>query len=370
MPTYFDHNATTPLNPEVLAQMVPYLSDYFGNPSSLHQAGRLAKSAIDTARQAVAEAINCQAQQVFFTSGGTESNNWVFQAHADHKFCIGSVEHASVISAAKHYARQAVSYIPVDETGVYQTDSLSFTDEKVLLSAQLVNNETGVIQPVQSIAANKGSAKLHCDASQVIGKVALDFTALNVDFLTLSAHKFNGPKGCAALVVKDPDWLQARTVGGFQEFAKRAGTENVAAIVGMGHAITLAVQQQSQQVTTALRDYFEQGLQAMGAVIFAQQAPRVGNTSFFALPHFHGETLLMACDKAGFALASGSACHSQVTEPSHVLAAMGIDDAVAINAIRASFAASNTQQEVDELLGFLNEQLEKLPASIKSMNHS
>lgn len=372
MSVYFDHNATTPLDAEVLAFMMPYLKSHYANPSSLHQAGRIAKSAIDTARHEIAKAINCEPQQVFFTSGGTESNNWVFQAHQGWGFWVGSVEHASVLSTAKLYALQTPKTVAVDELGRYQFDDLDLGNEQSLISVQLVNNETGVIHAIEQLQGMLGATKLHCDASQAIGKVAVDFAAMGVDFLTLSAHKFNGPKGCGALIAKDPEDLQARAVGGFQEAAKRAGTENVAAIVGMGKAITLAVanQQLRNATTTQLRDYFEQGLLNLGATIFAQQANRVGNTSFFALPYFHGETLLMECDKAGYALASGSACHSQVTAPSHVLSAMGVSEEIAINAIRASFAASNTQAEVDGLLRFFKQQLENLPSIIKSVVNS
>ncbi|MBL7003062.1 MAG: cysteine desulfurase [Gammaproteobacteria bacterium] len=362
----FDHNASTPLAAEALDKMLPYLQSLYGNPSSLHQSGRVAKSAIETARAELAECINCYPDQIIFTSGGTESNKLVLNYVSQLESAVGSVEHASVLENISSSASN-LSYVPVNEQGVYQIVGLP--DVK-FISIQYVNNETGVVQPVAELRKTCQNALLHVDASQAVGKLKVDFLDLGIDFMTLSAHKFNGPKGVGALVVKDPISFSALQKGGYQESSKRAGTENVAAIVGMGHAATLLKQNLPQRIEkiTKLRDHFEQQLMKIpGVTIFSSSVERVSNTCFFALPFFHGETFLMECDRAGFELASGSACHSSVTEPSHVLKAMGIDESIAINAIRASFGVNNTVQQIDEFIQFINNKLENLPVSIKSV---
>ncbi len=365
MSVYFDHNASSPLNADVLQAMLPYLQNVHANPSSLHSSGRLARDAVEKARQQIALAVNCEPQQVVFTSGGTEANNLVLQAHKALAFYIGAVEHASVIDAAQKI--KDIQLIDVDGLGVYQPIKSSV--DGGFVSLQLVNNETGVIQPIEALKQGFSDALVHCDAAQAVGKIKVDFKALDVDFLTISAHKFNGPKGAGALIVKKPEALNALLVGGYQEAGIRAGTENVPAIVGMGLAAELAganLEQRAQQFAL-VRDYFEQKLTSVqGVSVFSQQAKRVANTCFFALPYFHGETFLMECDRAGFELASGSACHSSVTTPSHVLQAMNIDESLSLNAIRASFGVGNTHQEIDEFIQFIHDKLENLPASIKS----
>ncbi len=363
MVIYFDHNASTPLNSEVLKKMMPYLQGVHANPSSLHQLGRLAKNALETARQQVADAVNCEVRQVVFTSGGTEANNTVLQAFKHQPLAVGAVEHASVLEPVAE--SQALLHA-VDENGVYHLD----IDSKVrFISLQLVNNETGVIQPIADMNKADEHLLLHTDASQAVGKLVVDFKALKVDFMTLSAHKFNGPKGVGALIIKNPDAFKPLLKGGFQEHGVRAGTENIAAIVGMGQAASMACEHLSlrRQKLAELRDYFEQQLkQFKGVTIFSESVNRVCNTSFFSVPFFHGETFLMECDRAGFALASGSACHSRVTTASHVLQAMSVDDDVALNAVRASFGSDNTKQQVDDFIQFVQMKLENLPASIKS----
>lgn len=365
MPAYFDHNASSPLNDDVFNHMLPYLQNVHANPSSLHQSGRLAKSAIETARLQIAQAVNCDPQQVVFTSGGTEANNMVLQAHKSLSLYVGAVEHASVLEAAQNI--KSTHLVLVNEQGVYQP--LNADVSAALVSLQLVNNETGVVQPIVEVTKGLSDCMIHCDASQALGKISVDFKTLGVDFLTLSAHKFNGPKGAGALIVKKPSAFSALLLGGLQEHGVRAGTENVASIVGMGLAAEIAQQTLAgrAQQFALIRDYFEQQLKKInGAYIFSEQVDRVSNTCFFALPYFHGETFLMECDRAGFELASGSACHSSVTTPSHVLQAMNIDEALSLNAIRASFGVDNTRQQIDEFIQFIQVKLENLPASIKS----
>lgn len=365
MRAYFDHNASSPLLPEVFEAMRPYLLGVHGNPSSLHQSGRLAKSAIESARLKVAQKINCQPQQVIFVAGGTEANNYVLQAMQHLNQSIGRVEHASIIEPAIALSKNTsklINWVEVNEQGLYDSNhKLS----EGFASLQLVNNETGVIQPIFQIKANNPKVLIHTDASQAMGKIAVDFKALNVDFMTLSAHKFKGPKGIGALIVKNISALNSVIKGGKQEQNKRAGTENVAAIVGMGKAIECI--QNDHSHVSQLMSLFESQLSSFkNLTIFSKQASRVANTCYFALPYFHGETLLMEADKAGFELASGSACHSQVTEPSHVLKAMQVEEGLALNAIRVSFGQENTFEEVDGFLHFLQHRLENLPAVIKS----
>lgn len=365
MSAYFDHNASSPLNSDVLQSMLPYMQHHHANPSSLHRSGRIARDAVEAARQRIASAINCEPQQVIFTSGGTEANNLVLQANKQMPFHIGAVEHASVLEPARKIKK--INLIAVDNQGLYQF--MSDSTEPAFISMQLVNNETGVIQPIMGIKNKNPNVLIHCDASQALGKIEVDFKALDIDFLTLSAHKFNGPKGVGALIVKKPEALDAMVLGGLQEKKLRAGTENVAAIVGMGLAAEMAQKNITQRMQhfADIRDYFEMQLKKLhGATIFSEQAKRVANTCYFSLPFFHGETFLMECDRAGFELASGSACHSSVTTPSHVLQAMNIDEGLALNAIRASFGVDNTRQQIDEFIQFIQDKLENLPASIKS----
>jgi len=366
MPAYFDHNASSPIDDKTLQAMLPYLQAVHANPSSLHQAGRLAKSAIETARLQIAQFVNCEPNQVVFMSGATEANNMVLQAHKLLLLNVGAVEHASVFSAAQKLDH--VEWVKVNEHGVYQPESVS--PDVGFISLQLVNNETGVIQPIAHIKEKYPNTLFHCDVAQALGKAEVDFKALGVDFLSLSAHKFNGPKGAGALIIKKPEAFDALIVGGYQEGGLRAGTENVAAIVGMGLAAESAHAQLKERIQRflSLRDYFEDQLkQIQGVTIFSDSVNRVCNTSYFALPYFHGETFLMECDRAGFALTSGSACHSNVTTPSHVLRAMNIDESLALNAIRASFGVDNTRQQIDEFIKFIHVKLENLPASIKSV---
>lgn len=365
MTAYFDHNASSPLHADVLQCMLPYMQHHHANPSSLHRSGRIARDAVEAARRQVANAVKCEPQQVIFTSGGTEANNMVLQANKQYPFYIGAVEHASVLEPAKKI--KAINLISVDQQGQYHLDIDSL--EPAFISLQLVNNETGVIQPIARVKNHYPESLVHADAAQALGKIEVNFKQLNIDFLTLSAHKFNGPKGAGALIVKKPEAIKALVTGGLQERNLRAGTENVAALVGMGLAAELAQQHITQRILhfTSVRDYFEKKLkQISGVTVFSEHANRVSNTCFFALPFFHGETFLMECDRAGFELASGSACHSSMTTPSHVLQAMNIDESLSLNAVRASFGVDNTRQQIDEFIQFIQDKLENLPASIKS----
>ena len=380
MSVYFDHNASSTLLPEVLEAMLPLMSGSHGNASSLHGSGRLLRSAIESARARVAQLVAVEPRQVIFTSGGTEANNLALKGAVDAcarpVLMSSPIEHASLLEPLRQLQGKGarVAFMQVLETGVVDADqAAALIDEQQpeWLSLQAANNETGVLQPVARIAAlarERGLRRLHCDATQMAGKLPLDFAALGVDMMTLSAHKFGGPQGVGALVVRPDLRLEPLLAGGPQEQGRRAGTENAALIAGFGKACELAANDlpERQAFLLELRTRFEARLKEIaGVVIFGEAAERLPNTSFFAIPYYHGETLLMELDKAGFALASGSACHSEVTRPSHVLTAMGVDEDLALNAVRVSFGMENSLQQVDRLIEALQQLINRLPAAVR-----
>lgn len=375
MQIYFDHNATSPLHPEVVEAILPYLKNPVANASSLHSSGRLARSAIETARGQVADLVNSNPESVIFTSGGSEANNLLLKGYLDtndrRPVISSEIEHPSVLEplAQIEQAGHQVVRLKPDSNGRIDLDlakTILQQESPQIFSVMLANNETGVLQPVQKLAQHidPEHCLIHTDATQVIGKLAVDMKQLGVDALTLSAHKLRGPQGIGALIVNQKP-REILISGGAQEKYRRAGTENVAMIVGLGKAAQLAAleMEQKQHHLLQLREVFESRLETIpGAVIFGKDAERLPNTTYFSLPYYHGETLLMELDRAGFALASGSACHSEVTKASYVLTAMGVDENLALNAVRASFGMSNTLQEVDALVSKLQELINKLPA--------
>ena len=368
LPTYLDHNATTPLDPAVLVAMLPWLERQFGNASSRHEYGRQARLAIDTARQRVAAAVNAHPTEVVFTSGGSESNNLFLKgAAASLKpgvLAVSAVEHPCVLKPAAQLARQGwqLRTLAVDAVGQVKTDDFmdALACRPKLLSIMLANNETGVIQDVAALAtAAKGrGAWFHSDAVQALGKLPVDFRALNaagLHALTLSAHKAYGPKGAAALVLDKRVELQPLIAGGGHERGLRSGTENVAAIVGFGLAAELAAQRVAEVPARLqqLRQQLEKGLMALGATIFAVDAKRLPNTSYFAFRDIDGETLVGKLDRAGFAVASGAACSSANPEPSHVLQAMGVAPEIGRGALRVSLGTSNTAADIEQFINAL-----------------
>ena len=382
MSVYLDHNASAPLHPEVLEAMLPFFKGTHGNASSLHTSGRFLRSALETARLQVAGLVNSTPQQVMFTSGGTEANNTViksfFMGGECQRILSSEMEHASVLQPLKQVQKQGchVEYVSSTDEGVIDLiDSERFIDgfNPNLISLQLANNETGVIQPVEAIRqqVKSNEARFHSDATQAVGKIKVDFKALDIDLMSLSAHKFQGPQSCGALIIKNEVLETPLISGGYQESGRRAGTENVALIVGMGKAAEIATRNllERQAYLLELRRYFEQQLvSSIPAVkIFGATSERLPNTSYFAIPYYHGETLLMQLDKAGFALASGSACHSEVTHPSHVLSSMGVDPDLALNAVRISFGMENKQKHIDQLIGTLNDLINQLPPIMRQV---
>lgn len=369
---YFDHNATTPLDEGVLAAMMPWMQGQFGNPSSRHGFGRVARQAVEEARERVADAVGAHPSQVVFTSGGTEANNLAIRGMAaalpPSQVVWGSIEHPCVARPCRGLKAQgwAVRPLAVDNAGRFDMDDLSraLQVNTGLVSVMLANNETGVLQEVAFVArqARAAGAWVHTDAVQALGKIRLDFAALGVHAMSLSAHKVYGPKGVGALILDKRVELQPQMTGGGHEKGLRAGTENVPGIVGFAAACERAngrIEQDEQQLRR-MRDELEAGVAALGGVIFGARAQRLVNTSYFAFPGIEGETLLMALDRAGFAVASGSACASGSAEPSPVLMAMGVEAELARGAIRVSLGRSNSEQQVAEFVRALQAELERL----------
>ncbi|PTR00163.1 cysteine desulfurase [Nitrosomonas nitrosa] len=377
--TYFDHNATTPVDEEVLEVMLPYFRESYGNASSRHAYGMVARRAINQAREQVAQAVGVQPSQIIFTSGGSEANNLFIRGVADYlkpsSVVISAIEHPCIKRPAQELARRSserwqLRTLAVDELGQVKLDDAEqvLAERPGMVSVMTANNETGVIQDVTTIAdmARAQGAWVHTDAVQAFGKIPVDFNELNVHAMTLSAHKIYGPKGAAALIVDKRLLLKPLIYGGGHEHGLRSGTENVPAIVGFGAACQLAwsrMQELSSRVTV-LRDRLERGLIAMGATIFGLGAPRLPNTCYFALPEIEGDTLVIRLDKAGFAVASGAACSSVTPGQSHVLEAMGVAPMLARCAVRVSLGHDNTEEEVD---GFLKA-TRKIAEELKRLN--
>ena len=369
---YFDHNATTQLDSRVLEAMLPWLQLQSGNPTSRHAFGRSARDAIEYARTQVAQACGAYANQVIFTGSGTEANNFAIKGMAASQpvsqILSSAIEHPCVSRPA--FAMQTLGYTsqPIAVNSLGKVDLTQLKNQLKtptgLVSVMLANNETGVVQDIADIAqlARASGALMHTDAVQGLGKIDVNFTDLNVHAMTVSSHKIHGPQGAAALILDKRVDIQPLLHGGGQERGLRSGTENVAAIVGFGLACELAANNLAtyQAHTQALRDQFEQGLASMKVTIFGKQVARLSNTSFFAVNDIEGETLVMALDRQGYAVASGSACSSDSTEPSHVLLAMGIHADVARGAVRVSFSAQNTAQQVADFLATLNNEMMRL----------
>lgn len=372
---YFDHNATTPVDPAVLDAMLPWLSGQFGNASSRHEYGRAARKAIDEARNKVAEAVGAHATEIVFTSGGSEANNLFIKGAAAFlkpgALTVSAVEHPCVIKPAEQLARRGwqLHKLAVDSEG--RVDEAAYrgilSHKPRLVSVMRANNETGVLQDVSGLAemARNAGAFFHTDAVQAVGKIPLDFRSLNasgVDALTVSAHKIGGPKGAGALVLDKRIEIEPLVAGGGHERGLRSGTENVAAIVGFGVACELSAQRLAERAgrIAVLQHKLEEGLRNFGAVLFGAGADRLPNTSYFSIVGLDGETLVAHLDRAGFAVASGAACSSANPEPSHVLGAMGIDGELARGAVRVSLGADNTADEVDGFLEALRDTVTKL----------
>lgn len=359
MRSYFDHNATAPLDVAVLESMLPYLHGGCGNASSRHEDGRRSYEAVERARTQVAAAVNARPAEVFFTSSGTESNNLVIKGvtarSSRTNVVISGIEHPCVLCAARAMARRGGTMVPlaVDEQGLLDFADLdaSLADgNAAIVSVMLANNETGVVQDVARVvaAAQATGTVVHSDAAQALGKIPVDFASLGVDAMTLSGHKARGPMGIAALVKRAAVDCEPLLEGGGHEDGLRSGTLNVPGIVGFGQAAELAAARvvAEGKRLAVLRGELEACLQAQDAVVFGQAAPRLPNTSYFGIPGIEGETLVVLLDQAGFAVTSGAACATNKNEASHVLQAMGMSELVARTAVRVSLGAGNDQSQV------------------------
>jgi cysteine desulfurase len=360
---YFDHNATTPIDERVLSAMLPFLKSFYGNPSSLYRHGRITRSAIDRAREQVAALAGCAPAQVIFTSGGTEANNLALAILPPNaKLAISAIEHPSITEPALHLRNNGheLVIINVDQNGLITQDAI---DRLVrlpphLVSIMLANNETGIIQDVAHLASQLRTKNIiiHTDAVQALGKIPVAFDSLGVHLMSLSSHKIYGPKGCGALIFEKGIAINPVVFGGGQEQGFRAGTENVAAIVGFGKAAELAQAELAlrNEHSANIRALLENGLKTIpGLTVFAQQAQRLPNTVQFGIPEMDGEMLLMKLDQKGVAVSSASACASGGGKPSQVLTAMGVEADLAKSAIRISLGQTNTEAEIAEFIDLL-----------------
>jgi cysteine desulfurase len=365
MPVYLDNNATTPLRDAVKTAYAEAL-DIWGNPSSIHSLGQQAKAALDGARRQVADLFNVRAENVVFTSGGSESNTLALRGAMEatdaRRLVISPVEHPSVIKMAHALAEEGnclVSELLVNSDGIVNTGSLEGFLKKGdvgLVSVMYANNETGIIQPIGKISdlCLQYGVPLHVDAVQVAGKLPLDFPAMNIDLLSVSFHKMGGPKGLGALIINPKVAMHAVQIGGGQERNRRAGTENVPAIVAAGVAAEIAKEKLSSeyQQVEVLHDTLEKGLKtiANNIKIVGENVERVPTTTCFIAPSITAETALMALDIEGVCISSGSACSSGKIEPSHVLLACGYSKEEALSALRVSIGRQNTVKDINTFL--------------------
>jgi cysteine desulfurase NifS len=362
---YLDHNATTPLAPQVYAAMKGAMKEYYGNPSSIYREGKTARSAMETARRKVAQLLGCTARRVVFTGGGSESNNFVLKGVAfaapksRNHIITTTIEHPSVLAACGWLDRHGfdVTYLPVSRWGLIEPADLvnALTERTCLISIMLANNEIGTIQPVRQLAriARDHGVPFHTDAVQAVGKIPVDVEELAVDFLTLSGHKIGGPKGTGAVYVRKGMELDPLIHGGKQEGGLRAGTENLAGLVGLGRAAELGLQDLGSAGRVAkLRDRMEEGIAALlrEAKRNGHARDRLPNTLNMTLPGIRGESIVLALDQAGISISSGSACRSGSPEPSHVLLAVGLSREEAHCSIRISLGPENTEEEVERTI--------------------
>jgi cysteine desulfurase len=368
---YLDANATTPLLPEVLEAMRPFLVGQFGNASSIHQEGQKARSAVEQARASVARWLGCRPSEIVFTSGGTESDNLAVFGSAragDHVIC-SSVEHHAVLRAVERLGERGVEveFLPVDGQGVVSTEDVrrALRPNTRLISVMMANNETGVLQPVDEIGriAREAGVRFHVDAVQAAGKVAIEVETIGCDLLSISGHKMHGPQGTGALFVRRGTRLEPLFAGGAHERQRRAGTENVAGIVGLGKAAECAIEglhSGAGERMRVLRDRLEMGLLEFASGVNGGQAARVPNTSNLWFDSLDGEALVIGLDLKGLAVSSGAACSSGASEPSHVLEAMGLPVERARGSLRFSLHRQTSAEEIDRTIALVSMQVTKL----------
>lgn len=373
---YFDHAATTRVKPEVLEEMLPYFSEKYGNASSLYSIGRISKKAIEEARKKVANLIHCNSNEIYFTGCGSESDNTIIKgiAYAKQKkgkhIITSKIEHPAVLHTCQMLERQGfeVTYLNVNREGMVNLEELrnSIRNDTILISIMFANNEIGTIEPIEMIAkiARMYNIVFHTDAVQACGNIPIDVKKMGIDSLSLSGHKLYAPKGIGALYVRNGIEFEKFMDGGHQEKNKRAGTENVAGIVGLGKACELASTNLSQHMKhlKGLRDYFIAQVQEKieGAVLNGGIENRLPGNANFAFPGVEGEALLLNLDAKGICASAGSACTSGSSAPSHVLSSIGVPDNLANSSLRVTFGEDNTKEDVDYLVESLCEIIKKL----------
>jgi cysteine desulfurase len=373
---YLDHNATTPLRPEVLEAMLPYLEDKFGNASGMYGLGQQAKAALEEAREKVAQVIGASPGEIFFTSGGTESDNLAIKgtAFANRRkgkhIVTSKIEHPAVLESCKFLEEEGfgVTYLPVDSQGFVDPEDLdkAIGDDTTLVSIMYANNEVGTIQPIGElcrIAKEKG-AYFHTDAVQVLGKTAIDVQKLDVEMLSMSGHKIYGPKGVGALYVRKGVRVTPWSHGGHHERSRRAGTENVPGIVGFAKALGL-IDKEMKDCSKRLRNLTETFYKKLAesipdVILHGDLNRRIPNTLSLSFKGVEGESIILSLDMKGVAVSTGSACSSGTLEPSHVLSAMGVAPEIAQGAIRFSFGKDNTVEDVEYVAGILPEIVQRL----------
>ncbi len=372
---YLDNAATTKTHPDVVSAMLPYFSDYFGNPSSLYDLAAASRTAVEEARGKVAKAIGSAPEQIYFTSGGTESDNWAIrgvataQAKKGRHIITSQIEHHAVLHTCEALEKEGfeVTYLPVDEFGrVRVADVLAaIRDDTILITIMLANNEIGTIQPIAEIGEVARSRKIvfHTDAVQAVGQIPVDVNALNVDLLSLSSHKFSGPKGAGALYIRKGTRIAPFMHGGAQEKRRRAGTENVPAIVGLGVAIerAVALMPEKTERIIRLREKLVAGLGAIPASrLNGHPKERLPNNVNFIFEYIEGESILLLLNAHGIAASTGSACTSASLDPSHVLLACGIPHEVAHGSLRMTLGEETTEEEIDYVLEIVPKVVQRL----------
>ena len=373
---YLDYAATTPVSEDVMRAMTPYFRETFGNPSSIHGTGREAHRAVDRARKQVADAIGANPREIFFTSGGSESDNWALcgaafaQRGRGNHIITTVIEHHAVLNTCRWLKKQGfrVTCLPVDGFGRVDPDQAekAMDDETVLISVMTANNEIGTLEPIREIGeiARRKGVLFHTDAVQAVGAVPVNVRETGVDLLSLSAHKFYGPKGVGALYIREGVRIDSLIHGGEQEGGLRAGTENLSGIIGLGEAIRLAVERMPENArkTAALRDRLIRGIieRLDGVRLNGHPTERLPNNCSLSFRDIEGEALLLRLDLAGIAASSGSACASGSLEPSHVLTAIGLSPETARGSLRMTLGAGTTEEEIDEVIRVLPEIVEDL----------
>lgn len=377
---YADNAATTKVAPEVVDAMLPYFTETYGNPSSIYNEGRTARVAVEKAREQVANAIGASPKEIYFTGSGSEADNWALRSTAralskkGNHIITSAVEHHAVLHTCQDLEKQGfeVTYLPVDKYGMVSPDDVkaAIKDTTIMISIMFANNEIGTIMPISEIGkiAKEAGVVFHTDAVQAVGNVEIDVKAMNIDMLSLTAHKFHGPKGCGALYVRQGVKLMSFITGGAQERMRRAGTENVPGIVGLGKAIELATAniKEKQEKLIALRDrYIKKVLETVPySRLNGHPTERLAGNANISFEYIEGEGLLLSLDMKGIAASSGSACTSGSLDPSHVLLAIGLKHEQAHGSLRTSFGEDTTVEDIDYMVDAIAE----IVARLRSMS--